>query len=153
MSMGASVEARVPYLDHKVVEFAANLPRHHKIDGLRTKIVLKRLAERYVPQDIIYRRKVGFTVPLSKWFVGPLRNLVQSMLLGERALSRGYWEPEALRRIVMDHLDQRVDREQGLWVLLALEVWHRLYVDDDGSEQAAERLQDSIRAASASTLN
>ena len=153
MSMGASIEARVPYLDHHVVEFAARLPRSYKINGLQTKLVLKRLAERYVPPEIIYRRKVGFTVPLSSWFVGPLRNMVRNVLLGERALSRGYWRAEALEKVVMDHLNGRVDREQGLWVLLALEFWHRLYVDDDGSEQAAGRLQENIRIESTAALN
>jgi len=153
MSMGASIEARVPFLDHHVVEFAASLPESLKVSGLSTKILLKKLAERYLPRELVYRRKVGFTVPLSKWFVGPLRGLVQNVLLGERALSRGYWRADALRKVVMSHLDGRVDREQGLWVLLALEFWHRLYVDDDGSERAARRLQESIRVESAGAMN
>mgnify|MGYP001620090440 CR=1 FL=1 len=153
MSMGASIEARVPFLDHHIVEFASSLPRQYKIQGLRTKIILKKLAERYAPNELIYRRKVGFTVPLSRWFVGPLRNMVNNVLLGERSVSRGYWREEALRKIVMDHLDGRVDREQGIWVLLALEFWHRLYVDDDGSESAARRLQESIRTESSSFSN
>lgn len=141
MSMGASIEARVPFLDHRVVEFAARLPRHYKISGLRTKIILKRLAERYVPHEAIYRRKVGFTVPLTAWFVGPLRDFVRRTLLSERCLARGYWEPSALKGLVENHLEGRVDREQGLWVLLALEIWHRLFVDDDGSEKAVDRLR------------
>jgi asparagine synthase (glutamine-hydrolysing) len=144
MSMGASIEARVPYLDHKVVEFAAQLPPKYKVQGMRTKILLKKLAERYAPKELIYRRKVGFTVPLSSWFVGPLRGLVRDVLLSEQCLSRGYWKPEALTRIVNDHLNSKVDREQGIWVLLALELWHRLFVDDNGSEAAVGRVKESL---------
>lgn len=144
MSMGASVEARVPFLDHKVVEFAAQLPAHFKVNGLRTKILLKRLAERYAPHELIYRRKVGFTVPLSDWFAGPLRGFVERVLLSDRCLERGYWHPEVLQRIVADHLARRVDREQGIWVLLALELWHRLYVDNNGSEVAVEQVTQDL---------
>ncbi|MEX2162798.1 MAG: asparagine synthase (glutamine-hydrolyzing) [Sulfuricaulis sp.] len=141
MSMGASVEARVPFLDHHVVEFAARLPRKYKVNGLRTKIILKRLAEQYVPKSVIYRRKVGFTVPLSSWFVGPMRDSVRNVLLSERCLARGYWEPSVLIDLVEGHLQTKVDREQGIWVLLALEIWHRLFVDDDGSEDAVDRVR------------
>ena len=118
MSMGASVEARVPFLDHHVVEFAASLPRNSKVSGLRTKIILKALAERYVPKEVIYRPKVGFTVPLSSWFVGPMQAFVRQVLLSDRCLGRGYWEPTALTALVEGHLEGRVDREQGLAVLL-----------------------------------
>lgn len=145
MSMGASIEARVPFLDHHVVEFAARLPRAYKVNGLRTKILLKSLAERYASRELIYRRKVGFTVPLSDWFVGPLRHYVRDVLLSERCLSRGYWRPEVLMATVNDHLERKVDREQGIWVLLALELWHRLYVDNDGSESAVERVKEEMQ--------
>lgn len=152
MSMGASVEARVPFLDHHVVEFAAKLPRHYKVKGLRTKILLKKLAEKYAPLDLIYRRKVGFTLPLSDWMLGPMQPLISDVLLSERSLSRGYFQPDIVRRIVDEHMSRKIDREQGIWVLFALEIWHRLYVDDNGSEEAADRLKydlalDSIRSA------
>jgi len=150
MSMGASIEARVPYLDHHVVEWAASLPAHYKVKGLQTKILLKKLAERYMEHDAIYRRNVGFTVPLSSWFVGPLSGFVRDVLLSERCMSRGYWRPEALKQIVEDHLNARVDREQGIWVLLALELWHRLYVDDDGSESAVGRVREHFDRSLAS---
>ena len=144
MSMAASIEARVPFLDPRVVEYAASLPRHYKVDGTRTKIVLKKLAERYAPHDLIYRRKMGFSVPLSQWFVGPWRRLIETFLLSDRSLARQYWQPDAVRDMVRGHLDGRVDREQGIWVLLALELWHRLFVDEDGSEKAVDTLQEQI---------
>ena len=141
MSMGAGVEARVPFLDHKVVEFAARLPHQLKVDGLRSKIALKKLAERYIPHETIYRRKVGFTVPLTRWFAGPWRDLLDQVLLSERCLDRGYYNADTVRGIVSDHVNRRVDREQGIWLMLALEIWHRLFVDDDGSEAAVARVR------------
>lgn len=147
MSMAAGIEARVPFLDTRVVEYAARLPRAHKVDGMATKIVLKKLAERYMPKELVYRRKVGFNLPLSNWFVGPLRGLVENVLLSEACLTRGYWKPDALRSLVNEHLDGKVDREQGIWVLLALEFWHRLFVDDDGSEKAVSRLTELVESS------
>jgi asparagine synthase (glutamine-hydrolysing) len=131
MSMASSVEARVPFLDHPLVEYAAGLPAEYKARGTRTKIVLKKLAERYIPHETIYRRKVGFTVPLTPWLKGPLAGFVRETLLGERALGRGYFRPEVITRLVEDHLEGRVDRGRSLWTLLALEMWHRLFVDGD----------------------
>lgn len=147
MSMAASVEARVPFLDPAMVAFAAHVPPELKVNGLETKILLKRLAERYVPRDLIYRRKVGFTMPLTEWFVGPLKGFLRRVLLSERCLSRGYFQPDRLRKLVDGHLNGKVDREQGLWVLLALELWHRLYVDEDGTEAAVVKLQESLESA------
>ena len=141
MSMGASVEARVPFLDHKVVEFAARLPSVLKVRGLRSKIILKKLAEQYLPHETIYRRKVGFTVPLTRWFVGPWRVLIENVLLSDRCLSRGYYRPEVVRKVIDDHVNRRVDREQGIWLMLALEIWHRLFIDDDGTLGAVERVK------------
>jgi len=141
MSMGAGIEARVPFLDHKLVEFAARLPQHLKVSGLSSKIVLKRLAERYLPREIIYRRKVGFTVPLTRWFAGPWRGLINNVLLSDRCLDRGYYNPDVVRGIVSNHVGGRVDREQGIWLMLVLEIWHRLFVDDDGSEAAVGRVR------------
>ena len=141
MSMGAGIEARVPFLDHKLVEFAARLPQHLKVSGLSSKIVLKRLAERYLPHETIYRRKVGFTVPLTRWFAGPWRGLINDVLLSDRCLDRGYYNADVVRGIVSDHVNRRVDREQGIWLMLSLEIWHRLFVDDDGSEAAVARVK------------
>ena len=140
MSMAAGIESRVPFLDHRVVEFAASLPSNQKVSGLQKKIILKKLAERYLPHQTIYRRKVGFTVPLARWFTGPLAGLISHVLLSDRFFDRGYFRPDVVKKIVRQHLDRKVDREQGIWLLLTLELWHRIFVDDDGSEAASERL-------------
>jgi asparagine synthase (glutamine-hydrolysing) len=146
MSMASSVEARVPFLDHPLVEYAASLPPSFKARGGRTKILLKKLAERYLPRETIYRKKVGFTVPLTPWFQGALAGFVRDLLLSDRAIGRGYFRPEIVRRLVDDHLNARVDRGRALWTLISLEIWHRLFVDDDGTDAAAGRLQGSLMA-------
>ncbi len=140
MSMAAGIEARVPFLDHRVVEFAARLPGEYKVRGQQKKVLLKLLAEKYLPAEVIHRRKVGFTVPLTRWFTGPLSGFVSQLLLSERSLDRGYFRREAITRMVEQHIARKVDREQGLWLLITLEMWHRLFVDDDGSEAAVDRL-------------
>ena len=144
MSMGSSVEARVPYLDHTLVEWAAGLPPSYKVKGTKTKRILKNLAEKYIPMECIYRRKVGFTVPLSPWFIGPLNEFIRDNLLSDQAFSRGYFNPNEITQIVEEHLSGKVDHNRTIWSLLALEMWHRLFVDDDGSESASERLNEQI---------
>lgn len=129
MSMAASVEARVPLLDNPLVDWAMHLPARHKIRGLEGKVLLKRLARKLLPNTIVDRPKVGFTVPLSPWFRGELRELLTDTLLSPTCLQRGYLEPAALRGYVADHLEGRRDRGRELWTLLTLELWHRQWID------------------------
>ena len=129
MSMAASVEARVPLLDHPLVEWAARLPESFKLRGVTGKYLLKRLARKRLPAEVVDRPKVGFTVPLSPWFRGPLRELVTDTLLSSQALGRGYYDAATLRGYVDDHLSGRRDRARELWTLLSLELWHRTYID------------------------
>jgi asparagine synthase (glutamine-hydrolysing) len=144
LSMAAGIEARVPFLDHTFGEFASSLPTHLKVRGLQRKVLLKQLAEKHLPRELIHRRKVGFNVPLGRWFAGPLAGVLGDVLLSDRALARGYFDIDALRRLVAEHVEQRVDRGQAIWILLALELWHRLYVDDDGSEDAVGRVEQGL---------
>jgi asparagine synthase (glutamine-hydrolysing) len=151
MSMAASVEARVPLLDHPLVEWAASLPAHLKVRGFSGKRLLKRLARRLVPREVVDRRKVGFTVPLSPWFRGPLRDLLADTLLSAAAAGRGYFEPGALRRLVDEHVTGRRDRARELWTLLTLELWHQAFIDRTPrpavSYQAPARAAALMRAA------
>jgi asparagine synthase (glutamine-hydrolysing) len=129
MSMAASIEARVPLLDHPLIEWAARLPERFKVQGREGKVLLKRLARRWLPAEVVDRPKVGFTVPLAPWFRGPLRPLLEDTLLGPACLGRGYFDEAVLRRYVSDHVEGRRDRARELWTLLTLELWHRAYVD------------------------
>jgi len=129
MSMAASIEARVPLLDTALIEWAMRLPRHHKIVGLEGKVLLKRLARRLLPAEVVDRPKVGFTVPLSPWFRGPLRPMLEDHLLSPRALGRGLMKPQAVRGFVDEHMSGRRDRGRELWTLLTLELWHQQWID------------------------
>jgi len=137
MSMAASVEARVPLLDLPLVEWAMRLGGHHKLRGLEGKVLLKRLARRLLPVEVVDRPKVGFTVPLSPWFRGPLRELLADTLLSRRARERGWVDPDAVRIAVEDHLGGRRDRARELWTLLTLELWHQAWIEGPGHRPSA----------------
>jgi asparagine synthase (glutamine-hydrolysing) len=149
MSMAASVEARVPLLDRPLVEWAMRLPDEHKVRGFEGKVLLKRLARKLLPAEVVDRPKVGFTVPLSPWFRGPLRPLLEDTLLSPHCLDRGWFEPAALRATVEDHVTGRRDRARELWTLLTLELWHRAWIDGDGARPEAWSLPPRVAAGAA----
>jgi asparagine synthase (glutamine-hydrolysing) len=149
MSMAASVEARVPLLDRPLVEWALRLGPEHKVRGLEGKVLLKRLARELLPAEVVDRPKVGFTVPLSPWFRGPLRELLADTLLAPRCLERGWYEPAVLRAAVDDHLRGRRDRARELWTLLTLELWHRAWIEGDGRRAEAWRTPARVVAGAA----
>jgi asparagine synthase (glutamine-hydrolysing) len=126
MSMAASLEGRVPLLDHRVVEFAARMPPGLKLRGFRTKFLLKTVGARYLPDPIVQRRKLGLGVPISEWTraAGGLGDLVD-LLLEPNAGCRSYLERAPLRRVVDDHRSGRSDNGELLWSLINLEIWLR----------------------------
>jgi asparagine synthase (glutamine-hydrolysing) len=128
-SMANSLEARSPFLDHKVIEFAATLPEKLKVGGADTKSFLKKVAARLVPKEVIYRRKMGFGVPVGKWFRSEMKEFVREVLLSDRALNRGIIRPKAIRRYVEEHTEARQDHAFRLWTLLMLELWFRRFID------------------------
>jgi asparagine synthase (glutamine-hydrolysing) len=132
MSMAASIEARVPFLDVPFIDWAMRVGHTHKIRGLEGKVLLKRLARTLLPVEVVDRPKVGFTVPLSPWFRGELRELLGDTLLSSRCLQRGWFEADAVRTAVDDHLAGRRDRARELWTLLTLELWHRAWIEGTG---------------------
>ncbi len=151
MSMAASVEARVPLLDLPLIEWAMHLESAHKIRGLEGKVLLKRLARKLLPAEVVDRPKVGFTVPLSPWFRGELRELLADTLLSQRSLARGWYEPAAVRATLADHLSGRRDRARELWTLLTLELWHRSWIDGDGARPETWRVPPRVAAGVACT--
>ncbi len=130
-SMANSLETRSPFLDHKVLEFAYRLPGNMKLRGLRgTKWILKEAFREMLPPDIYGRGKMGFGVPLGPWFRGELKAYWEDVCLSPAALARGYFRPEALRRLWDEHQGGRRDHGYKLWALLMLELWHRQYAPD-----------------------
>ena len=128
-SMANSLEARSPFLDHKVIEFAASLPEELKMRRFETKSLLKKVAARLVPREVIYRRKMGFGVPIGKWFRGEMKDFVRDVLLSSGSLGRGIVRPEMIERYVNEHIAGQRDHSFQLWTLLMLELWFRRFID------------------------
>ena len=125
MTMAASIEERVPFLDHRLVELAARLPTRLLTRGFRTKALLKEALRPFMPREALYRHKVGFSVPVGDWFKKPLKSLVADLLLSHDALARGYFQAASIERFVREHFDGVRDRQKQLWALLNFELWCR----------------------------
>jgi asparagine synthase (glutamine-hydrolysing) len=128
-TMAYSVEARSPFLDHHLMEFAASLPPEHKLDGTRGKRLLRTTLRRVLPHEILERPKMGFGVPLTRWFRDELRELPQEILLDPRALGRGYFRRGEIEDLIREHREHIADHSARLWTLLQLELWHREVVE------------------------
>lgn len=128
-SMAVSLEARSPFLDHKLMELAATIPSNLKVKGIISKYILKKTMEGVLPPEIIHRKKQGFGVPIGTWFRTELSDLVNGILLAPRSIERGYFDPGSLARLVDEHIAGRVDHGARIWALLNLELWHRTYID------------------------
>jgi asparagine synthase (glutamine-hydrolysing) len=128
-SMAVSLEARSPFLDHHLMEFAATLPEHLKLRGMTTKYLLKQVLKKFVPQENLTRAKMGFGVPIGHWFRGRLQTFLRETLLSEKALSRGLFDREQVRRIVDQHVERKDDHALRLWSLLMLELWFERFID------------------------
>ncbi len=129
MSMAVSLEARVPLLDHKLLEFAATVPTSLKLKNGRSKHLLRRLLERHVPPAIVNRPKQGFAVPVGDWLRGPLSGTVTDLLQDGRLRDRGIFNPSAVRKMWNEHKSRERDHGHRLWSLVMLELWFRQFVD------------------------
>lgn len=148
MSMAASIESRVPFLDHPLVEFAATMPDRMKLRGLTTKYVLRRIMRGRLPDEILSRKKMGFPVPIGAWLAGPYRNWIDQFVLSPRAMERGLFQPEPVRELVRAHLAGEAKHGERLWSLVNLEIWHRIFIDGESpSEIRPNRVRTSVAVA------
>jgi asparagine synthase (glutamine-hydrolysing) len=131
MSMATSVESRVPFLDHELVEFTARIPAQYSIRGMAGKFILKRAVEDLLPRDIIYRKKMGFPTPWEQWLSGPQLDDLEKMLLEPRSRERGLFRPDAIKRLFVEHRSKARDHANRIWRLLNLETWFRVMIDGD----------------------
>ena len=129
MSMATSLEARTPFLDHRLVEFVATLPASFKVRELKTKFLLKRTLDGILPAEILNKRKHAFLVPTAEWFQNGMREFVREVLFSETTMNRGYFNPEYVKWLVNEHFAGRRDFNQEIWSLLCFELWHRLFID------------------------
>ena len=148
MSMAASIESRVPFLDHPLAEFAAALPDRLKLRGWTTKYVLREAMRETLPAEILERRKMGFPVPVGRWLRGPYRWLIDEYVLGERAAARDLFEPAIVRRLVEAH-QRGENHTERLWSLINLEIWQRIFLD---GEDAQHVVVDAQRANALPTM-
>jgi asparagine synthase (glutamine-hydrolysing) len=129
-SMTNSLETRSPFLDQGLMEFAARLPDRYKIRRMTKKYILKKAAEGLIPRQNIHRRKMGFGVPVGKWFRGEMRGFLTGTLLSDASLKRGYFNPAKIRELVEKHTSGQKDYSFQLWALLMLELWHLKFLDE-----------------------
>jgi len=125
MTMAASIEARMPFMDHELAAFVSALPDTWRIRRLKTKRILRLASRRLLPRNVLERPKVGFRVPVNAWFRGPMRDYLLDHLTGADSRMRNYFRRDALEGYVREHLEGVQNHEKLLWMLLSLEIWHR----------------------------
>lgn len=132
-SMANSLEARSPFLDHKLLEFTSSIPPEWKLKGLNDKFIMKETFKELLPKEIIAREKHGFSIPLGKWFREELKDFVSDVLLSQRSKERGFFKETSVRDIIKAHMEGKYDHGYCIWMLLMLEMWFKVYIDNDNS--------------------
>lgn len=131
LSMAHSLELRVPFLDHKVVEFAASLQANLKVKDKTLKYILKKAADKILPREVIQRRKLGFTAPITSWITSELRPYAETLLASPRFLDRGYFRAESVKRLLTHGRRISCVHSRQIYTLMILELWHRLFIDGE----------------------
>ncbi len=138
MSMAASIESRVPFLDHELVEFTASIPAKYETKGLAGKFILKSAVEDLLPREVVYRQKMGFPTPWAYWLAGPQLDQLEQLLLEPRTRERGYFDSEAVQRLFAEHRAGSRDHGNRIWRLLNLELWERVCLEGEPMGEAAQ---------------
>jgi asparagine synthase (glutamine-hydrolysing) len=146
MSMAASIESRVPFLDHRVVEYALSIPRRFNMRGLSGKWILKSAVKDLLPAEIIYRKKMGFPTPWRGWLEGNHLAVVEKLLTEPRSLGRVLFKAESVKQLFTEHRNRLHDHGERIWRLLNLELWHRVFIDGESATAAASSEVSSARA-------
>jgi len=141
MTMAHSLESRSPLIDYKLVEFAASIPADLKLKGKDLKYILKKVAQRYLPSELIYRKKQGFGFPLALWMRTEMKNFILNITRQSRFIENGIFNREYVEKIINEHLSGSRDHNFRIWILINLEIWHRLYFEGETIESMQEFIQ------------
>jgi asparagine synthase (glutamine-hydrolysing) len=141
MSMAASIEARVPLLDHRVVEFALSLPPHLKLHRGQTKVILRRVMANRIPEAVLNKPKEGFSIPLKHWLCGPLRPMMEELLSPESIRRRGLFQANSVGQWISAHLSGQANHSHRLWALMVFELWYRSVLDARVTNSAIQKVQ------------
>jgi len=128
-TMANSLEGRSPFLDHKMMEFTASIPSSMKIKGTRLKHILKQALSGVLPKEILSRGKMGFGVPIDKWFRNELKDYSYEILMSEKCINRGYFKKANIKALLDDHCAGKANNGARIWSLLNLELWHSIFID------------------------
>lgn len=128
-SMANSLEARSPFLDHKLMEFAASIPASMKLRGMTTKYILKKAFSNVLPKEILSRSKQGFGVPVGSWFRNELKDYARATLLSRQSIKRGYFNEKVIENMLDEHVLGKIDHGHRIWSLINLELWHNTFID------------------------
>jgi asparagine synthase (glutamine-hydrolysing) len=140
MSMAASIESRVPFLDDELVDHVAAMPARLKLRGWQTKAILRRALADVIPRPILHRRKMGFPVPVGRWLRGPFWPVVREFVLSPRSLERRLFDIRAVRQLAEEHRTGRFEHGDRLWLLINLEIWQRLFLDGENAADISQAL-------------
>jgi asparagine synthase (glutamine-hydrolysing) len=144
MSMAFSLEARNPFLDRRVAEFAMKIPASWKMKNRRIKYVLRKMGERYLSREVLYRKKQGFSFPLAQWFRTDLRPLMENVATTSRLIDIGLFRREEMQRIVAEHVEGKIDHNYRIWMFFNLDLWYRRFFENQSVEEL-EAWVDEIR--------
>jgi asparagine synthase (glutamine-hydrolysing) len=141
MTMAHSLESRAPLMDHRLVEFAASVPGHLKLNGYKLKYLLRQLALRYLPRELVFRPKQGFGFPLGAWMRTDVRGFVQNLVRHSRFVQLGLFDADYLQQLVHEHLTGKVEHTLRLWTVINLELLHRLYFEGASVESVGAEIR------------
>jgi asparagine synthase (glutamine-hydrolysing) len=146
MSMAHSLEMRPVLVDYELVEFAARLPANLKLRGRELKYLLKKVASRYLPPELINREKQGFSFPIARWLRSDLREFTRRLFAQSRFVELGLFDQDYMSRILEEHLGGAIDHNYRLWILINLEIWYRLYFENQSVEDMQEFVEELLAA-------